>query len=75
MPNVGIKIYIPIEFMELKGLKLFLNNYNSTLNKECYIDISKQYDNSTLIKDELIALFDQEYNKFSFLVDEIKNSR
>lgn len=74
MPNVGIEGHIPFEIMDLKGIKLFLDNYNPTINKECYIDISRQYDNSSITKDELITLFDREYNNFGFLLDEIKDS-
>jgi len=71
MPNVGIKKYIPIDLIDLKGIKLFLTNYRPTINKECYIDISHQFESSSLNKTDLIKLFDNEYKNFSFLLDEI----
>lgn len=73
IPNSGIRIYIPIHRMELKGIKLLLENYNPKLSKDCYIDITKEYEGTELHKDDLINLFDIEYKNFSFLFDEINN--
>lgn len=60
--------------MNMKGMKMLLTNYEPKIMKDCYIDITRTYEGAKLTKDEIIRLFEAEYNTFRFLFDEIKNS-
>ncbi len=75
IPNSGIKEFIALENINLKGLKLLITSYDPQINKDCYFLVMRNYDKKVWTEKYMIDLFETEYNTFSFLFDEIKNSR
>ena len=75
IPNSGIKSTIYIEDINHKGIDLLVNNYNPVLNKDCYLRITKASKKTTLTTQELVMLFDEEYHKFKYLFEQMKNYR
>ncbi|GHT66353.1 hypothetical protein FACS189452_02100 [Bacteroidia bacterium] len=73
IPNTGINCYIPISDLNKKGLDLLLTAYTPEKHSDCYLRIIKEYGNNSLKKEDAIKILKDEYIKFSYIFDLMKN--
>ena len=72
-PNIGIGDNIYIDTLNLKGIKLILENYKPILMRDCYFKISRDYEKGTMSKKDIMDIFKKELETFNFLLEGIRN--
>ncbi len=72
IPNSGFECYIPIKFIATKGIHLLLQAYKPVKVKDSYFKIETIYKGNTLKLNEVIEIFNNEYEKFKYIFDYLK---
>lgn len=73
MPNSGYSSILFIDSFNEKGLNFLLSTYEPKIMKDCYFRILRDYDKSALNIKDTINIFKEEYNKFQYIFDFIRN--
>ena len=60
----GDNLYI--DTLNLKGIKLILENYQPKLMRDCYFKISRDYAKKSISKKEIMDIFKSELETFNF---------
>ena len=72
LPNTGIKTLLSIETISLKGFEILLKNYNPKTECDCYFRIDTEYEKESMNVNDAVKLIKQEYKKFKFIFDVLK---
>jgi len=73
IPNSGIKQHLLIDRVNEKGLDLLLQAYNPKKAKDCYFRVFKKYTQETLSVKQAVELLKEEYGKFQYIFDLLKD--
>ena len=69
IPNTGINIFIPIKWINRKGLEILLQAYNPKKRSDCYFRIVKNYDKDSITIKDAVNILKDEYSKFKYIFE------
>ncbi|MDR2192787.1 MAG: hypothetical protein LBO62_07930 [Endomicrobium sp.] len=72
IPNSGIKCSLPLCDIDEKGLNLLLDAYQPKTNKDCYLIITKEYEQDSISLEQAANVIREEYKKFKYIFDLLK---